>query len=86
MGADWWIGILLPNNCIQPIFRPICRQEYYGIEFFLRAGLNAEETAELYNTVEIVYDGIGRRRNIFFKDEAEEYFKKYVPKEDTTIE
>lgn len=61
-------------------------EEYYGIEFFLRSGLNAEETDELYNTVEIVYDGIAKRRNIFFEDEAEAFFENNAPKEDITIE
>lgn len=61
-------------------------EEYYGIEFFLRPGLNAEETDELYNTVDIVYNGIAKRRNIFFEDEAEDFFEKNAPKEDTTID
>ena len=61
-------------------------EEYYGIEFLLKPGLSAEETSELYNAVDVVYDGIAKRRNITFSDEAEKMFAEIGATEIITLD
>lgn len=60
-------------------------EEYYGIEFLLKPGLSAEETSELYYAVDVVFDGIAKKRNIFFCDEAEKLFAEIGATETITL-
>lgn len=73
---DYWLNRM---NQLKTI------EEYYGIEFLLRPGLSAEETSELYNAVDVVFDGIAKRRNIFFCDEAEKLFAEIGATETITL-
>ena len=74
---DYWIERMEQLKIIE---------EYYEIEFSLRPGLNSTETAELYNAVDTVYDGLAKRRNIFFGNETEKFFSENRPDEMITID
>ena len=49
-------------------------EEYYDIDFSLRPNLSMKETSELYNAVDVVYNGIAKKRNIYFAEDAEKIF------------
>lgn len=56
------------QNCMQKI-KTI--EEYYGISLYLSPVLTPEESDELYNSIEVVYNGIAKERNIRFCEEGE---------------